>query len=438
MSVSRLMLGMLGLLVCLCSTPVSAAQSTGQQDYPYPLSNPFEATIAGTPLALMPSLPRSSDIRQKDFSFLLRPEREHRLSGNFWAVKRYRYRLAWQTGEAPLIFIIAGTAARYDATGMEYLKKLFYGAGFHVVQLSSPTSYDHMVSASAGATPGYSPRDAAELYAIMQRIQERHQQLQISGRHLTGYSLGGLQAAFLSELDSREQAIGLHRTLLINPPVNLLTSVSNLDRMARVKIDDVPAGESFYQSLFDRLARFFESKGRFDLNEAMLFEFQQSSDRLDDQRLALLIASAFRLAAADISFVSDLINRRGLITPAEQRIHDGSSLSPFFKQALLCDFNCYLKEQLLPDWRQHYRPQGTLQQLVQETSLYALENHLHTNRQLAVMHNADDIILGTGDLEFLARILGQRLLLYPTGGHLGNMSFQPNAAAILEFFNAQD
>lgn len=407
------------------------------EPYGYPLHNPFEATIAGTPRPFMPPLPADKQIDEKDYSLKLLPERAHALPANFWPVKHFKYRLARQKQAAPLIFIIAGTGARYDATSMEFLKKLFYGAGFHVVQLSSPTSYDFMVSASVHATPGYSPLDAAELYAIMQRIRQQHDDLPVNSWHLTGYSLGALQAAFISELDTRQHAIGLQRTLLINPPVNLLTSVSNLDKMARVEIDDVPAGETFYQSLLDRLARFFERKGRFDLNEAMLFEFQQSKEGLNDEQLALLIASVFRLAATDINFVSDLLNRRGLFSSPDQRISDSTSLTPNFKLALMCDFNCYLREQLLPFWQARYQPGGTPEQLVRATSLYAVEQHLRNNPDIAVMHNANDIILGEGDLEYLHDVFGQRLTLYPVGGHLGNMAFYTNTADILEFFDAR-
>lgn len=407
------------------------------EPYGYPLHNPFEATIAGTPRSFMPPLPADKQIDEKDYSLKLLPERAHALPANFWPVKHFKYRLARQKQAAPLIFIIAGTGARYDATSMEFLKKLFYGAGFHVVQLSSPTSYDFMVSASVYATPGYSPLDAAELYAIMQRIRQQHDDLPVNSWHLTGYSLGALQAAFVSELDARQHAIGLQRTLLINPPVNLLTSVSNLDKMARVEIDDVPAGETFYQSLLNRLARFFERKGRFDLNEAMLFEFQQSKEGLNDEQLALLIASVFRLAATDINFVSDLLNRRGLFSSPDQRISDSTSLTPNLKLALMCDFNCYLREQLLPFWQARYQPGGTPEQLVRATSLYAVEQHLRNNPDIAVMHNANDIILGEGDLEYLHDVFGQRLTLYPVGGHLGNMAFYTNTADILEFFDAR-
>ncbi len=42
--------------------------------YGYPLTNPFEATIATTPPDLRPELPLDDDINQRDETITLRPE----------------------------------------------------------------------------------------------------------------------------------------------------------------------------------------------------------------------------------------------------------------------------------------------------------------------------------------------------------------------------
>ena len=326
---------------------------------------------------------------------------------------------------------------------MEYLKKLFYGAGFHVVQLSSPTSYDFMVGASPYATPGYSPQDALDLYSVMRAIKKQQHNLEVTDWHLTGYSLGGLQAAFVSHLDEEQQAFNFKRVLLLNPPVNLYTSISNLDSLANIQTIDGTDTRTFYQVMLDKLTHYFHTKERFDFNEAVLFEFQNSSHKLNNNELAMLIGSVFRFAAADINFTSDLINRRGIITPPQKRIYDGTSLTPFFKEALLCDFECYIERQLLPLWRVHFQANKTIQSpthfdletLIQASSLYALSDYLSTNDKIGVMHNADDIILGKGDLDFLQRHFAERLTLYPYGGHLGNLDYRDNAADMLEFFH---
>jgi len=150
--------------------------------------------------------------------------------------------------------------------------------------------------------------------------------------------------------------------------------------------------------------------------------------------MAMLIGAAFRFAAADISFTSDLINRRGFVIPPTYPMDEGTSLTPFFKRALLCDFQCYIREQLLPYWR----AQGdgdSLLQMIDQVSLYSLRTYLAGSDKIAVFHNRDDLILGPGDLGFLRRTLGERLTLFPRGGHCGNLNYRVNTQAMLEFFH---
>ncbi|WP_022967117.1 alpha/beta fold hydrolase [Denitrificimonas caeni] len=441
---TRLLTPLCFVLSSLCALSFNALAKPVPADYQFPLTNAFEATIAGTPSIFRPQLPDDADIKQRDYSLRLRPEREFTLPSNFWPVKTFRYRLAEQSGPAPLIFIIAGTGAHYSSSTMEYLKKLFYGAGFHVAQISSPTAYDFMVGASPYATPGYSPQDARDLYSVMQAIKKQQDNLEVTEWHLTGYSLGGLQAAFVSHLDEQEQAFNFKRVLLINPPVNLYASIKNLSSLVNTQAVDSNDHRTFYELLMDKLTRYFNQKGHFDFNEAVLFDFQNSKQKLSDNQLAMLIGSAFRFASADINFTSDLINRRGIITPAQQKINDGTSLTPFFKRALLCDFDCYIEQQLLPFWKVHFKEQKLalespttedFESLSQASSLYALADYLSTTSKIGVMHNADDIILGTGDLGFLKENFAERLTLYPYGGHLGNLDYRDNGADILEFFH---
>ena len=136
------------LLGSLFLSASALAVDIDQASYGYPLTNPFEATIATTPPDLRPTLPTDDEITQSDYTLTMRPEREFSLPDNFWAVKKLTYRIAKQDRAAPLIFLIAGTGARFDSSINEYLKKLYYQAGYHVVQLSSPTSFDFISAAS--------------------------------------------------------------------------------------------------------------------------------------------------------------------------------------------------------------------------------------------------------------------------------------------------
>ncbi|MCZ4324141.1 conserved exported hypothetical protein [Pseudomonas sp. 8BK] len=424
---------LLALLSCLALIAPVSATDIDASSYGYPIKNPFEATLATTPPELRPKLPTDADINQSDYQIKLRPEREFELPDNFWPVTKMRYRMAKQSGEAPLIFIIAGTGAHYASSTPEYLKKLFYGAGYHVVQLSSPTSYDFMTSASRFATPGITREDADDLYRTMQAVRAQHPRLKVSEYHLTGYSLGALQAAFVSELDETRRSFNFKRVLLLNPPVNLYTSVTNLDRLVQTKVEGIDNSTTFYELVLGKLTRYFQNKGYVDINDALLYDFQNSTEQLSDEQMAMLIGAAFRFSSADIAFTSDLINRRGLITPINYPISEGTSLTPFFRRALQCDFDCYLTEQLIPMWRAR-TDGGSVAQLIDQVSLYGVADYLKNSSKIAVMHNADDVILGPGDLGFLRRTLGDRLTVYPLGGHCGNLNYRVNSDAMLEFF----
>ncbi|MDU8149262.1 serine/threonine protein kinase [Pseudomonas syringae pv. actinidiae] len=417
----------------LCLSASALATNVDPATYGYPLTNPFEATIASTPPDLRPDLPDDEDIDQDVYTLNLHPEREFTLPDNFWAVKKLHYRLAKQDHAAPLIFLIAGTGAPYNSTINEFLKKLYYGAGYHVVQLSSPTSYDFMSSASRFATPGVSTEDAEDLYRVMQAIRAQQAQLPVTDYYLTGYSLGALNAAFVSKLDETRRSFNFKKVLLLNPPVNLYTSISNLDKLVQTNVKGINNTTTFYELVLAKLTRYFRQKGYIDLNDALLFDFQQSKQHLTNEQMAMLIGTSFRFSSADIAFTSDLINRRGLIIPPKFPISEGTSLTPFLNRALHCDFDCYLTEQVIPMWRAR-TDGGSLLQLMDQVSLYALKDYLHSNTKIAVMHNADDVILGAGDLGFLRKTFGDRLTVYPYGGHCGNLNYRVNTDAMLEFF----
>ncbi len=71
----------------LCLSASALATTVDSATYGYPLTNPFEATIATTPPALRPDLPDDEDIDQDVYTLNLHPEREFTLPDNFWAVK---------------------------------------------------------------------------------------------------------------------------------------------------------------------------------------------------------------------------------------------------------------------------------------------------------------------------------------------------------------
>lgn len=418
------------LLSCLLSCTAFSAHAAA---YDYPIENPFMATVAGTPERLQAPAPSEVDVQQTDLKVRVLPERH--LPPALSQYRDLHYRVAWHDTPSPLVFLIAGTGSGYDSTRMDYLKRLFWQAGMHVIVLSSPTNHDFIAAASRSGLPGIAAEDARDLHTAMSMALETARDeldLEITGYRLAGFSLGALHAAFVAELDSHLGQFDFQRVLLLNPPVDLYASIRRLDALSYTRIAGVSDNDSFYEHIFQKLSRHFASRGNSDIQTSIFEEIQSSPEALTDPELAMLIGAVFRFAAADINFMSDLINGGGHYAPANETLKVSTSLTPYLRRALFCDFSCYVQTQLLPEW-QSRNAEGDLEQMAEQTSLRHLRDFLHDSTNIAAVSNARELILTEGDYQFLADTFGERAFLYPNGGHGGNLDYGPVAERYLEF-----
>jgi hypothetical protein len=153
--IKRLFIGM--TLSALLVSTVSA------EEYKYPINDPYEATVVGTPVADKPKFPEK--IRRTRLDLTIFADRE--IPDALWYNDRLFCSFVRQKDKAPLVFIIAGTGANYRSAKMQMLEKAYYQAGFHVISISSPTCPNFIVTASESSLPGHLEDDARDLYRIM-------------------------------------------------------------------------------------------------------------------------------------------------------------------------------------------------------------------------------------------------------------------------------
>ncbi|KEQ19003.1 hypothetical protein GZ78_02900 [Endozoicomonas numazuensis] len=413
--------------------------------YDFPVSNPFLATVAGTPPEQQVKL---NPMKVREAILGLADETVENAPDIFWDVTKPRFKLAWQEKKAPLIFIIAGTGGRFDTSKVEFLKRVYYQAGFHVIQISSPTSYDFVVSGSNTHRPGLTQQDSEDLYRLMKASVERAQsfrKVEINGWYLTGYSLGALNAAFVAQLDSEQKVFGFERVLLLNPPVSLQRSIDNLDRLLMADVPGVDDSTTLFNHFFDKLADYFRTHKSIDLDESMLFQVQKSPYALSREELALLIGVSFRLSVASMYFTSDAMTWDSNLIPKDFKLKRSDSRTPYFKKAMLCSFQCYVDKVLIPYVIEqkpvHSSQEGATSKqrrlLFEQNSLSHLEVWLKNARHVGVMHNADDFIIDQKGLDFLYDTFGRRIKIYPLGGHMGNLQYHENVRDMLGFMKGK-
>jgi hypothetical protein len=414
-------------LLLLLAAWFAVADEAGAQGYDFPIADAFAATVLGTPAGYRAELP---EVALQERELVVFPER--RIPELLWYTDRLRFGFLAQEEEAPLAFVIAGTGAGHDAAKARLLARMFDRIGFHVITLPSSTYENFIVNASTTSVPGLITDDAADLYRVMRLVYEQvEDEIEVTGFHLTGYSLGAAQAAFVAKLDETEQAFAFERVLMINPPVSLYNSALILDRMLD---ENTPEGVSVF---FNRmLAVFAESyvqeEDTVRLSGDFLYTVYQRR-RPSDENLQALIGISFRLASANMAFTADVMTRAGYIAPKAPPLTPTTSLSEFAAVAMRSTFKDYIDDLFYPYFKTR-QPDVTLEGLIEITSLRSIEPYLRTSQKIGLMHNADDVILAPGEIEYLEQVFGSRAEIYPTGGHCGNMDHRDNVEHMMAFF----
>lgn len=425
------MIKIIGLVALLSSSFCWAASS----DYGYPIKNGLAATVIGTPTNFTADLPKDDEINRKEMSVVVFPNRELK---KFFPGKEFRYSLVKQKKAAPLIFAIAGTGASYRSSKMRMMEKAFYQGGFNVVSLSSPTYANFITTASTTQVPGHIVQDSADLYHVMELIHEQvRDNVDITEFYVTGYSLGGSQAAFIAKLDEERKVFSFKKVLMINPPVSLYTSVSILDKMLE---DNVPGGldnfNKFFNEVMVKFTELYARTERLDFNDDFLYRLlkaEHEKGTLNMDRVAAIIGLSFRISSSNMIFASDVVTNGGYILPKNHELGKIESTTDFFKVTSRVSFTDYYDERFYPFFRER-QPGATRESVVEDLSLKSIADYLSTTDKITVVHNEDDIILAPGEIDFFRETFQSRAHIYPVGGHCGNMSYKDNVDYMVNFF----
>lgn len=419
------------LCALLCASFLSSATvAEPSTQYDYPLKDRFVSTVVGTPTEFKAALPEGNPLSPSTIEIF--PERE--TPDVLFYNSKLRYSHALQGEAAPLVFLIAGTGASHDGGKNTSMARAFFHAGYHVISISSPTYNNFMVSASKRGVPGHHLHDAEDLYRVMEKIVAKHgDDITVTDYYVTGYSLGGFNTAFVTHLDETRQVFNFRKALLINPPVSLYNSISLLDRMS----ENIPGGEDNFGLFFNQLMAgvgeiYKRQDDSLDLNEDLLYKAYQALG-LKDEQLAALIGVAFRLSSATLIFTSDVMTDYGFIKPSNLELPRTADLSRYRMVSSRLGFTDYYHDFFYPFFREE-TPDMSRDDFIREVSLNSIRDYLQSNPKIEVMHNRDDVILATGEIDFFSEVFGERAKIYPVGGHCGNMDHRDNVAHMLSVF----
>jgi hypothetical protein len=415
------------LAISLALLPLVCGAAEGGYGYPFPDS--YGATMLGTPPQLMPEF--SEKVPTKELVLDLIPDLKK--PEIFFYDQGLRCTLAYQDHKAPLAFLIAGTGSNHKAKKLVSMMKELHKAGFHVITLASPTHPNFIINASRSHIPGDLTEDAMDLYAAMEAAWKQVKEgIEVSDFYLAGYSLGGTQAAFVAKLDEERKVFNFRKVLMINPAVNLHTSVSRIEGL----LDKIPGGAkkggAFLNRMLTKFVEFYREGDYVDFNGEFLYTVYQAK-LLSQEEAGGLIGVVFRIASGGMIFVSDVMTNGGYVVPKNRVLTNSDSLTDYMRVCNHLSFLDYFNEYFYP-YFQKKRPGLTKQELIDAQGIKNIETYLKANPKFSAMTNENDFILTAADRDYLRELFGDRTKIYPTGGHLGNLEYRENMVYMTEFF----
>ena len=399
--------------------------------YNFPIDDPYSATIIGSATMMTPGV--SENIPLKVYEIQIKDKKD--IPDVFWYASKFKFSFSKQKNKkAPLIFVLAGTGSDYNTTRVKFMQRIFHDAGYHTIAISSQMSQQFMISASSNSVPGLLLEDNKDIYKAMRLAYNKiKDQVEVTDFYIMGYSLGGSNAAVLSYIDEKEKVFNFKRVFMVNPPVDLYNSAVKLDKY----LDDYTGGktEGIEKLLNTTLAKV---KGGLtseyaNIGADTIYNIVKG-DILSDAEKKAYIGLAFRLTSNDLNFISDFITKSHVYTKNPEKVNKYTNMKEYLKAVNFATFEDYVNKVGFPYYKKHNKDYA-IEDLKREASLKVIEDYLRTSHKIAAVTNADELILNEKDFAFLKDVFKDRLVIYPKGGHCGNMFYKENVDVMLKFLN---
>jgi pimeloyl-ACP methyl ester carboxylesterase len=275
-------------------------------------------------------------------------------------------------------------------------------------------------------------QDGEDLYAAMQRIVAHlPRKVKITDIDVLGYSLGGANAAVVKSIDAKEGKLKIHRAVMIDPPVNLFSSIGRLDELFAASVgsgDD--AIENLYRRLYAQLANLYRASDRVQIDEDFLLGAAATVLK-SDAEFSAAIALSFRLDLVNVFFAGDLYAGTGVVVDPKHPPKVGDSLEETQRILRNKPFADYFTKVFAPYYLKH-RADSTPASLIAGNSLEIIGDRLRNDGDYYAQANSNDLILDEQELAWLKDAMGVRIAVYDHGGHLGNIGERQQVSDMLD------
>ena len=351
----------------------------------------------------------------------------------------YSYRL--QPGPAPIVYLLPGLGShRLDGSSLA-LAEMAWDRGFSVAIVSSAMSWEFIAHGANAPLPGYTPADVEDVHFAldaMQRDLEARHPNRLRQRVLMGYSLGAYHALFIAAAErAGSPLVGFDRYVTLDAPIQLLTGMRKVDAFYEAQRAFPPAErEARVRDILWRTIEVAQEEGgRADFSR--MSPATEPSSRLrprgplpfSDLEARYLVGLDFRLALVDVLSSIEDRNDFGVLKTERSFLRRESS----YVEMASYSFEGYVYAFVMPYYRDQLDRVSGMDDLVAQSDLRSVESGLRANPKIRHFANRNDFLTTPEDVAWITATLGaERVRLFPTGGHLGNLYKPEVQAEIME------
>lgn len=392
-------------------------------------------SILETPLAMtitqILAMPTDHKVRLGTVSVI--PERKNVFLLEKDGDLKFTYRL--QTKKtAPVVFLLPGTGGSARSPGVLFLAEKLFNLGYTTITVDNGFSWQFAVAGSSTGLPGYTPQDAKDLYRGLQAITrslKTQQELRPSSYSLAGYSLGASQSLFLQNLDEQKKSFNFEKVLMINPPVDLLYAVTQLDRLYQAGEKLSPNRQAaVYSKTLEAGSAFLDKKSSASVSDIDYLQKVFDQLQFNTTDMSYLIGGSFRDSLRDVIFASQQVHDLKILKSPVTRYRRNMR----YEESRRFSFNEYMRRFVFASVQTQKNKDYTIEDMNREVSLYQFEQQIMSRKNLFLVHSQDDFILKSEDVGWLKEKFGNRALIFPYGGHCGALNFPQFSDHLTQIF----
>ncbi len=323
------------------------------------------------------------------------------------------YSLWLQPEPAPVAYILPGLGGHRESSSTCALAEMAFNAGYSVVAISSSMNWEFINNGLTAPVPGYPPSDARDIVecldAVHRDLLARHAG-QITGRILMGVSLGAFHTLVIADSEARGQLNTIHfdRYIALNPPVDLLHGIEQLDRFynAPLKWPEADREARMYAAMQKAVGLLEETPG------------DNPHPTFSGIEARFLIGLLYRMSLRDTIHASQRRYDMGVLRSEIGFFNREEN----YLEIMQYGYQEYYQAFVIPALRIREKGEVTTERIQRASDLRVREPGLKGNQKVCVFANENDFLLREGDLAWLQGLLPEtNLRVSPRGGHMGNL-----------------